>query len=102
MHSFNLAMRPLRIRRRPDGVIELRRPRLRDAVVTPDAAILLALFVGSLAFMVLVAVMAVASPGLVVVPGSFALLGLWAGSFARKVRLETASAEASPPPPRAG
>lgn len=92
-------MRPLRIRHRPDGVIELRRRHLHDAVVTADAAILLALLVGSLAFMSLVAAMAVAAPGLIAIPGAVSLLGLWAGSLARKARLEPASTEPPPPPP---
>ena len=53
-------MRPVRIRRRSDGIIELRRTRLRDVALGPDAALLAAMLIGTIAFLTLVATTLVA------------------------------------------
>jgi hypothetical protein len=93
-------MRPVRIRRRSDGIIELRRTRLRDVAVGPDAAILAAMLIGTVAFLTLVATTLVESPLLVTIPSALALVGFWGGGVARRAREETAEPD-RPEPPRA-
>lgn len=90
-------MRPFRVRHRPDGVIELRRRSLRDIVVTRDAAVLILLFGGSLAFMSFVATMLVTLPALVVACGAVALVNLWQPSAGREARLAVRNIQAVPP-----
>lgn len=84
-------------RRRPDGLMEIRRRRARDVVATADAAVLLALMAGWLAFSALLIVTLITSPILLAMTGGFVLLGLWGGSLVRPGTLEPAPLE---PPPR--
>jgi hypothetical protein len=85
------------VRRRPDGLVEIRRRRARDVVATPDAAVLLALMGGWLIFSVALVVTLVTSPILLAMTGGFVLLGAWGVSLVRPRALETAPVE---PPPR--
>ena len=95
-------MRTVRIRRRSDGVIELRRTRLRDAAIAPDAAVLAAMLIATIGFLTLVATTLVESPLLVTIPSALALVGFWGGGIARRTREETPTAgENDPKPPTA-
>lgn len=85
------------VRRRPDGLVEIRRRRARDIVVTPDAAVLLALMGGWLLFVAVLVVTLVISPILLAMTGGFVLLGAWGVAISRPATLSIAPA---PPPPR--
>lgn len=85
------------VRRRPDGLVEIRRRRPRDVVATPDAAVLLALMAGWLLFVAVLVVTLVTSPILLAMTGGFVLLGAWGVAITRPQTLSVAPA---PPPPR--
>lgn len=85
------------VRRRPDGLVEIRRRRARDVVATPDAAVLLALMIGWVLFAVTLVVTLVTSPILLAMTGGFVLLGAWAGAMVRPEALQAAPLD---PPPR--
>ena len=48
-------MLPLLVRRRPDGLVQIRRVRAADVVLTSDTATILALFAGFVFFAILLA-----------------------------------------------
>jgi hypothetical protein len=85
---------------RPDGVIELRRRRLRDSVAVKDAAVLVGLCVGCIAFIALLAAILVETPVLLVATGALVLPMVPALLLARDAELAPAPARhpASRPP----
>jgi len=85
------------VRRRPDGLVEIRRRRARDVVATPDAVVLLALMGAFLLFCAALVVTLVTSPILLAMTGGFVLLGAWGASLVRPGALEPA---VEPPPRR--
>jgi Flp pilus assembly protein TadB len=89
-----------RIRRRPDGLIELRRRRLRDDVLVSDTARLLVLLLGCTSFLALLTAALVVSPVILVAAAAFALPAVWACLLARAAaRLTHAPGPAPAPPP---
>ena len=94
-------MRSVRVRRRADGSVELRRARLRDAALGPEAAILAAMLIGTIAFLTLVATTLVESPLLVTIPSALALVGFWGGGVARRARDANDGSDDGPEPPHA-
>lgn len=96
-------MSRLHVRRRPDGVIELNRPRLRDLFLQPAYAVILALFA---AWLVLVGTLTTVVIEFPQVPLGIALmlpclaLALWGAQVARSRRLVTAPVDDDPPPRR--
>ncbi len=93
-------MRKLRIRRRPDGVIELRRRRLRDDELVRDVARLLGIFLACAVFIAAMAAALVVFPLGFVVVASFLLPAVLAAFVARVTDLHPARAPAHPPPRR--
>lgn len=100
MH-FREGMSRLRIRRRPDGVVQLRRLRPRDVVLHPAYAVLLALFACWVAVVGALTAAVIEVPdlpvGLVAVVPCLAL-GLWGARVAHSVAV--APAPVDDPPPR--
>lgn len=93
-------MTKLIIRRRPDGVIEVRRPRLREDQTMRELATLLGLCAGCLAFIASLAILLVMSPVVLTATAAFALLGVPSVLVARSVSLVPATTRPpSPPPP---
>jgi hypothetical protein len=96
-------MSRLQINRRPDGVIELNRPRLRDLFLHPAQAVMLALFA---TWLVLVGTLTTAVIEFPQAPLGIALmlpcvaLALWGAQVARSARLVTAPVDDDPPPRR--
>ena len=66
-------MAKLRVLRRPDGIIELRKPRLRDRSMVVDAAMLLATCAGCIGFIAAVAALVVKMPGILAIAAALAL-----------------------------
>ena len=58
-------MTKFRVLHRPDGIIELRRRRLRDRSIVRDVAILVGLCIGCVAFIALLATILVETPLLI-------------------------------------
>jgi len=81
-------MTRFRIRRRPDGVIELRRPSLRDSEIVHDAAVLVGLLVGCGVFICALAAALVTWPLMIAVTVAFSLPGIWACVLARSLSIE--------------
>jgi hypothetical protein len=99
MHGI-VPMSKLIIRRRPDGVIEVRKPRLRDDRTMRELTVLLGLCVGCVAFIATLATLLVMSPVVLTATAAFALLGLPTVLITRNVHLVPATARPpSPPPP---
>ncbi len=96
-------MTKLRILRRPDGVIELRRRRLRDSAVVRDVAIVGGLCVGCVAFITLLAAIIVETPAVLAATGALLLPVVAAVLLARSAELAhvTARTPAPRPPDRA-
>lgn len=91
----------LRIRRRRDGVIEVRRRRLRDDVFFSDAAVLLALLFGCSLFIVALTAVLVTSPVLIAATAAFLLPGVCGSLLARSAaRIGRSPSPAPIPPPR--
>ncbi len=91
----------LRVRRRPDGVIEVRRRRLRDDVLVSDTVRLICLLAGCSLFIVALTAILVTSPVIVVAAAAFLLPGVWASSLARAAaHLAPGPSPAPVPPPR--
>ncbi len=95
-------MSRLKVRHRPDGVIELNRRRLWEVVVHPAFALLLALFA---TFVVVVGALTTAVIEFPDLPEAVALilpclvLGLWGAQIARSVAVPaTVPANDDPPP----
>lgn len=78
--------------RRPDGVIELRRRRLRDSVAFKDAVVLVGLCIGCIAFIALLAAALVETPVLLVAMAAFVLPMAAALLLARDPELAPAAA----------
>ncbi len=93
----------LLVLRRPDGVIELRRRRLRDSVALQDAAVLVGLCLGCIAFIALLAAALVETPVLLVATAAFLVPMVPALLLARDPALTPATAPArrhpAPRPP---
>ncbi len=85
-------MTKLRILRRPDGVIELPRRRLRDSSVLRDAVVLLGLCLGCVAFIALISALIVESPVLLAATAAFLLPLVPAVLLARSAELTPAAA----------
>lgn len=97
-------MSDLRVLRRPDGVIELRPKRVRDAVLDGDAGRMLLLCAACLAVLAVVVTGLVEAPIAVWLLGPCLALGIGTARWASADRLTPAPARASPkppPPPRA-
>jgi hypothetical protein len=90
---------PLLVRRRRDGIVQIRRPRARDVVATPATAALLTMLLAFLAFTAAFVATLVEAPLLLVVAGAFVALGAWGGMLARASAPQPAPAD--PPGPRA-
>jgi hypothetical protein len=97
MHHFS-SMQRLRILRRPDGVIELRRRGLRDSAVVRDAAILAGLCLVCVVSIAVLAAILVETPLLLAATGALVLPVAAAALLARSAELVHASAH--PPRPR--
>lgn len=96
-------MSRLHVKRRPDGVIELNRLRVRDLLVHPAHAVMLALFAVWLALVCTLAAVVVRFPAALpaiglMLPGL--VLGLWGAQVARSPRLAPAPVRRDDPPPR--
>lgn len=91
------SMKRLVIRRRPDGVIELRRRRLRDSRVVQDVGRLLALLLFCTFCIAAMAALLVTAPLVVVVAAAFLLPSVLVALYSRSNRLQPAPAR---PPPR--
>lgn len=89
-----------RIRRRKDGMIELRRRRLRDDVIVTDGAVLALLLLGCTLFLVLLAAALVVSPVVLVVAAAFLLPFVWASVLARIARHWAPAPRPAPASPR--
>lgn len=93
-------MSPLRAHRRPDGVIELRRRRIRGRSLARDTAILAALFVLCAASVTAVVAATVSFPTALATVAAFALPSVvWCGVGACLHRAHGAAENAPPPPP---
>jgi hypothetical protein len=94
------SVKRLLVLRRPDGVIELRRRRLRDSAAVQDAAVLVGLCLGCIAFIALLAAILVETPVLLVATAAFVLPMVPALLLARDAELTPAPARhaASRPP----
>jgi hypothetical protein len=88
-----VVMRTARLRRRPDGVIEIRRPRVRDVVLAPDVGVVLILFFGCLLFLTALVAALVEFPYTLWFAGVCLALGLWGAREARSARLAEARVE---------
>lgn len=89
-------MTKLRVLRRPDGVIELRRPRLRDSRYVKDAAFLAGLCVGCLGFIAALAAILVETPMLLAGTAALLLPLVPAVLLARSAGLAPAAARSRP------
>ncbi|BDG03759.1 hypothetical protein [Anaeromyxobacter oryzae] len=94
-------MSRLKVRHRPDGVIQLNRRRVWEVVVHPAFAVLLALFAS---FVVVVGALTTAVIEFPDLPEGIALilpclvLGLWGAQMARSAVAATVPVEDDPPP----
>ncbi len=88
-------MAPRLVRRRRDGLVEIRRARARDLVVTSDAMVLLGMLAGWLLFMVVLVMSLVFDPPLLLVAAWFILAAFVEQRRAASPRLATA--RISPP-----
>jgi hypothetical protein len=95
-------MSRLRVRRRPDGVVELNRLRARDAILHPAYAVLLGLFATWVLMVGALTTAVIEWPdlpfGVAAVLPCLAL-GLWGARAARTARLAPAPVD-DPKPPR--
>ncbi len=98
MLSFRRMKRRPVVRRRRDGIVEIRPRRLRDAFRGFDANFP-AVMLGSFGAMLVTIYAALISPILVAIAGFFVAIGVWGGWLARSTR--RAPAPALPPPRRA-
>jgi hypothetical protein len=90
----------LRVLRRPDGVIELRRRRLRDSVAVKDAAMLVGLCFLCIGFIAVLATLLVETPMVLAATGALVLPVVPAVLLARGGELAPAAApRRSPRPP---
>jgi hypothetical protein len=97
MHPVELAMKKatkLRILRRPDGVIELRRRRLRDSAEVRGAALLACLCLICIGFIAAIAAMLVETPLVLAGAGALVLPFVPAVLLARDAELGTATVRA--------
>jgi hypothetical protein len=92
-------MTKLSISRRPDGVIELRRRRIRDSVAVKDAAMLIALCLLCVGFIALLATMLVETPLFLAATAALVLPFVPAVLVARTGDLVTAPATRRGPRP---
>jgi hypothetical protein len=93
-------MTKLSLLRRPDGVIELRRRRLRDSVAVKDAAVLIGLCLLCIGFIALLATILVETPLFLAATAALVLPFVPAVLVARTGELVTAPAtRRSPRPP---
>ena len=99
MHKI-ARMRKLLVRRRPDGVIELRRRRLRDDELVRDVARLLGMFLFCGVFIAALAAALVLFPLGFMVVASFLLPTVLVCLVSRVTNLHPAPAAAHPPPRR--
>jgi hypothetical protein len=97
MHRDHLAMTTLRVVRRPDGVIELRRRRLRDSRYVKDAALLVGLCFVCLGFIAALATILVETPMLLAATAALVLPVVPAVLLARSAELAPASAGSRSP-----
>jgi hypothetical protein len=95
-------MTRLRVLRRPDGVIELRRRRLRDSAAMRYAALLTGLCVVCLGFIATIAVLLVETPFVLAAAGAFVLPFVPAVLLARSAELAPATARSRAPRPPDG
>lgn len=91
-------MRTLLRRRRPDGVIEIRPPRIRDVVLAPGMGLLVMLFFACLLFLVALVDALVKFPYTLWLTGVFLALGTWGVREERSLRVAEAPAKPSAPP----
>lgn len=94
-----LAMTKLRILRRPDGIIELRRRRLRDSVVIRDAVILAGLCIACVTFIAALAAILVETPMLLAAAAVLLLPVVLSVMLARSAELAPAAARSRGPRP---
>ncbi len=94
-------MSVLRVRRRPDGVIELRKRRVRDAVLDGDTGRVLLLCAACTAILAVVVAGLVEAPIAVWLLGPCLALGIGAARWASTERLAPVPAPKPPSPPRA-
>lgn len=92
-------MTKLKISRRPDGVIELRRRGIRDSVAMKDATLLIGLCLLCLGFIALLATMLVETPLFLAATAALVLPFVPAVLVARAGELATAPATRRPPRP---
>lgn len=90
-------MTKLRILHRPDGVIELRRRRLRDSAALQDLALLLGLCAGCAVFIFLLATLIVETPVVLAAAAAFLLPVASAVLLARGSELTHAAARSPRP-----
>ena len=80
-------MRTPHLRRRPDGVIEIRRHRVRDLVLAPDVGVVFVLFFGCLLFLTALVAALVEFRYALWVAAFCLALGLWGAREARSARV---------------
>jgi hypothetical protein len=96
MQRHETAMTKLRVLRRPDGVIELRRRSLLDSAYLKDAALLAGLCAGCVGFIAVLATILVETPMLLAGTAAFLLPVVPAVLLARSAELAPAAARSSP------
>jgi hypothetical protein len=97
MHKIRLAMTTLRVVRRPDGVIELRRRHFADSRFVKDAALLVGLCIVCLGFIAALAAVLVESPMLLAATAALVLPVVPAILLARSADLAPAPARSRGP-----
>jgi hypothetical protein len=87
---YTIDMAPRLIRRRSDGLVEIRRARARDLVLTSDAVVLLGMLAGWLLFTVTLVLSLVFDPPFLLLAGWFILALFVEQRRAPEPRLATA------------
>lgn len=88
-------MKRLRVIRRPDGVIELRRRRLRDSAAVKDVALVGGLCAGCVAFIAGLAALLVETPAVLAATGALLLPVVAAVLLARGAEMTPAPARSA-------
>ena len=93
-------MSRLIVRRRPDGLIQLRRRTAWHALADPAAAVLLGLLAGCAALLAFLATVAAKAPVVFLLTAPCLALGLWGARWSRSDRPVAATVPPDPRPPR--
>jgi hypothetical protein len=88
-----------RVIRRSDGLVEIRRRRARDLVLSPVNAVLAAMMLTALLFLTALVAILLVSPILAAIAGGLLGIGAW-GSWLVNGTRDVAPAPVSPVPPR--